>query len=69
MIVAKKQKESILDLNNEESFNYAEAIAVITKVYDKLFNTSFHYSSGIHQASTNGLDNSHWHFHMIFYPP
>ncbi|WP_159951910.1 UDP-glucose--hexose-1-phosphate uridylyltransferase [Polaribacter septentrionalilitoris] len=69
MIVPKKQKESVLDLNNEESFNYAEAISVITKTYDKLFNTSFPYSSGIHQAPTNGLDNSHWHFHMSFYPP
>lgn len=69
MIVPKKQKESILDLNDKESFNYAEAIAVITRVYDKLFNTSFPYSSGIHQAPTDGLGNSHWHFHMSFYPP
>ncbi|WP_439130863.1 UDP-glucose--hexose-1-phosphate uridylyltransferase [Polaribacter sp.] len=69
MIVPKKQKTSILDLNDDEAFNYAEAISVITKAYDKLFNTSFPYSSGIHQAPTNGLDNSHWHFHMSFYPP
>ncbi|WP_298948892.1 UDP-glucose--hexose-1-phosphate uridylyltransferase [uncultured Polaribacter sp.] len=69
MIVPKKQKQSILDLNDKESFHYAEAIAVITKAYDQLFNISFPYSSGIHQAPTNGLDNHHWHFHMSFYPP
>ena len=69
MIVPKEQKESILDLSEEESLNYAEAISVLTKAYDKLFNTSFPYSSGIHQAPTNGLNNSHWHFHMSFYPP
>lgn len=69
MIVPKKQKQSILDLSEEESLSYAEAIAELTKTYDKLFNTSFPYSSGIHQAPTNGLDNSHWHFHMSFYPP
>ena len=69
MIIPKKQKESILDLNEKEALNFAEAISVITKVYDQLFNTSFPYSSGIHQAPTNGLDNSHWHFHMSFYPP
>ena len=69
MIVPKKQKQSILDLNDEEALNYADAISAITKAYDKLFNTSFPYSSGIHQAPTNGLDNSHWHFHMSFYPP
>ena len=69
MIVPKKQKESILDLSDEESLSYAEAIAVLTKAYDALFDTSFPYSSGIHQAPTNGLENSHWHFHMSFYPP
>ncbi|MCL4120079.1 UNVERIFIED_CONTAM: hypothetical protein GTU68_066559 [Idotea baltica] len=69
MIVPKKQKKSILDLNDDEALQYAEAISVLTKVYDKLFNTSFPYSSGIHQAPTDGEDNSHWHFHMSFYPP
>ena len=69
MIAPKKQKENIVDLNNTEALHYAEAISVITKAYDKLFSTSFPYSSGIHQAPTNGLDNSHWHFHMSFYPP
>ena len=69
MIAPKKQKESISKLTNDEALHFAEAIAVITKAYDKLFNTSFPYSSGIHQAPTNGLDNSHWHFHMSFYPP
>tara|TARA_R110002126_G_scaffold181187_4_gene330017 strand:- start:22833 stop:23855 length:1023 start_codon:yes stop_codon:yes gene_type:complete len=69
MIVPKNQKESILDLNENESLNYAEAISAITKAYDNLFSTSFPYSSGIHQAPTNGLNNEHWHFHMSFYPP
>lgn len=69
MIVPKKQQNSILDLTGNESFLFAEAISVITKVYDKLFNTSFPYSSGIHQSPTDGKDNSHWHWHMSFYPP
>ena len=69
MIVPKKHKKNISELNYDEALQFAEAIAVITKTYDKLFNTSFPYSSGIHQAPTNGEDNSHWHFHMSFYPP
>ena len=69
MIVPKKHQTSILDIENTESLLFAEAIAVITKAYDKLFNTSFPYSSGIHQAPTNGEANSHWHWHMSFYPP
>ncbi|UAM98327.1 UDP-glucose--hexose-1-phosphate uridylyltransferase [Polaribacter litorisediminis] len=69
MIAPKKQKKSILELSDDEATNYAEAISVITSVYDKLFNTSFPYSSGIHQAPTDGKENAHWHFHMSFYPP
>jgi UDPglucose--hexose-1-phosphate uridylyltransferase len=69
MIAPKKQKKSILELSDSEATNYAEAISVITSVYDKLFNTSFPYSSGIHQAPTDGEENAHWHFHMSFYPP
>ncbi|MFV0566795.1 MAG: UDP-glucose--hexose-1-phosphate uridylyltransferase [Flavobacteriaceae bacterium] len=69
MIVPKKHQTNILELQGNEAYLFAEAISVITKAYDKLFNTSFPYSSGIHQAPTNGGDNSHWHWHMSFYPP
>ena len=69
MIAPKKAKKNILELSDTEAKNYAEAISVITSTYDKLFNTSFPYSSGIHQAPTNGEENEHWHFHMSFYPP
>jgi len=34
-----------------------------------IFNCSFPYSSGIHQAPTDGADYKHWHWHMSFYPP
>ena len=69
MIIPKKHQSDILALKKEESLLFAEAIAVITKAYDTLFDTSFPYSSGIHQAPTDGGDNSHWHWHMSFYPP
>ncbi|MFV0541287.1 MAG: UDP-glucose--hexose-1-phosphate uridylyltransferase [Aestuariibaculum sp.] len=69
MIVPKKHQTNITELENNDAFLFAEAISVITKAYDKLFNTSFPYSSGIHQAPTNRKDNSHWHWHMSFYPP
>ncbi|WP_248722721.1 UDP-glucose--hexose-1-phosphate uridylyltransferase [Seonamhaeicola sp. ML3] len=69
MIVPKTHQINILELNDTEAFLYAEAISKLTKAYDKIFNTSFPYSSGIHQAPTNGEDNNHWHWHMSFYPP
>lgn len=69
MIVPKKAYKDITELSDAESLAFADAISKITKAYDALFQTSFPYSSGIHQAPTNGKDNVHWHWHMSFYPP
>jgi UDPglucose--hexose-1-phosphate uridylyltransferase len=38
-------------------------------MYDNLFETSFAYSAGLHQAPTDGRDYPEWHLHMHFYPP
>lgn len=69
MIVPKRHQTSILELKDNESLLFAEAISILTKAYDKLFNISFPYSSGIHQSPTDGDNNNHWHWHMSFYPP
>lgn len=69
MIVPKRHLSNILEMTEAETLQYGEAIAVLTKAYDQIFNTSFPYSSGIHQAPTDGNTNKHWHFHMSFYPP
>ncbi|MBL7473266.1 UDP-glucose--hexose-1-phosphate uridylyltransferase [Robertkochia sp. 1368] len=69
MIVPKKHLVHLGALNDAQEAQLAEAISVITKVYDKIFDTSFPYSSGIHQAPTNGEENAHWHMHMSFFPP
>jgi UDPglucose--hexose-1-phosphate uridylyltransferase len=69
MIAPKKQQKNILEMSEAETTSFAEAISVLTKAYDKLFNTSFPYSSGIHQSPTDGKANQHWHWHMSFYPP
>ncbi len=69
MIIPKKPQKSIVEMSTSDVTFFAEAISVLTKAYDKLFNCSFPYSSGIHQAPTNGKDNNHWQWHMSFYPP
>lgn len=69
MIVPKITQPNILSIKNKEILLFAEAVSVLTKAYDKLFDCSFPYSSGIHQAPTDGKDDSHWHWHMSFYPP
>ena len=69
MIIPKKHQQNISTLDGKEREDFAEAILVITKTYDKLFECSFPYSSGIHQAPTDNKNNQHWHWHMSFYPP
>lgn len=69
MILPKRHITSILELTPQEVADYASILKALTIRYDNLFETSFPYSSGIHQGLTNGKDNSHWLMHMSFYPP
>ena len=41
----------------------------LTIRYDNVFNCSFPYSMGWHNAPANDQNNSHWRLHAHFYPP
>lgn len=69
MIISKRKINNILHLNENEVEQFAEILKLTTVKYDNIFNISFPYSAGIHQAPTDGLDHPEWHFHMHFYPP
>ncbi len=69
MIVSKRHFGSIIAMTNDETHAFAEILKEITVKYDNLFETSFPYSSGIHQAPTDKTAHPEWHFHMHFYPP
>ena len=71
MILPVKHLRSLVDLNEAEQMHLAEAISETTRRYDNLFQTSFPYSMGIHQAPLEGTENeiecSSLHLH--FAPP
>jgi UDPglucose--hexose-1-phosphate uridylyltransferase len=69
MIISKRVFGKITDFSDSETVSFAEIIKELTVKYDNLFKTSFPYSSGIHQAPTDGKNHPEWHFHMHFYPP
>ena len=69
MILPRKHYAHIGLLNKEEELAFAQIIKKLTIKYDNLFETSFPYSSGIHQQPTDGTEYPEWHFHMSFYPP
>ena len=69
LIISKRIISSILQFNEKEVEQFAEIFKITTVKYDNIFNASFPYSAGIHQAPTDGLIHDEWHFHMHFYPP
>ncbi|MES2487625.1 MAG: UDP-glucose--hexose-1-phosphate uridylyltransferase [Bacteroidota bacterium] len=69
LIISKRHIGNLTQLTAEESTAFADAIKRLTVKYDNLFETSFPYSSGIHQSPTDGQDHPEWHMHMHFYPP
>lgn len=69
MVLPRREVRSLPELTDEEKNGLAEAIAVITKKYDNLFETQFPYSMGIHQAPVDGSLEEESYLHLHFYPP
>lgn len=69
MIIPRKPHPHLGGLSVEEGKSFADIIKRLTIKYDNLFQISFPYSAGIHQAPTDGIEHPEWHFHMSFYPP
>ncbi|KIW66481.1 galactose-1-phosphate uridylyltransferase [Phialophora macrospora] len=71
MILPVKHIRSLIDLTGQEQEHLAEAIAETTRRYDNLFETSFPYSMGIHQAPLDGTEEEIEcsSIHLHFYPP
>ncbi len=69
MIISRRPVPSILELTEDEKNGLADIYKQLTIKYDNLFETSFAYSAGLHQAPTDGQYYPEWHLHMHFYPP
>jgi len=69
MILPRKHYQDITQLNLEEEQAFVEIIKNLCIKYDNIFETTFPYSSLIHQQPTEGKTYPGWHFHMSFYPP
>jgi UDPglucose--hexose-1-phosphate uridylyltransferase len=69
MILSKKEMSDLTQLSEEEKMAFADCYKKLTVMYDNLFEISFPYSAGLHQAPTDGEEHPEWHLHMHFYPP
>ncbi|HEY0785687.1 MAG TPA: UDP-glucose--hexose-1-phosphate uridylyltransferase [Acidobacteriaceae bacterium] len=69
LIIAKEQVPSLTAFTPEQRAGLADILSQTTIRYDNLFETSFPYTMGLHQAPTDGAPHPEWHFHIHFYPP
>jgi UDPglucose--hexose-1-phosphate uridylyltransferase len=69
LLLSKRHFGSLADMHDGEVQALADLLRTITARYDNLFQISFPYSMGFHQAPTDGIPHHSWHFHAHFYPP
>jgi UDPglucose--hexose-1-phosphate uridylyltransferase len=69
LLVSKRHVGAMPEFSNEERDALADALKRLTTRYDNLFETSFPYTMGFHQAPTDDGEHKEWHFHAHFYPP
>lgn len=69
LLVTKNNIQDFSQLTEQHKTSLAQALQELTIRYDNVFNCSFPYSMGWHNAPANGEDKSHWRLHAHFYPP
>ncbi len=69
MIIPLRHFQHIGQMTKKEQTAFAAILKDLTQRFDRVFDCSFPYSSGIHQSPTDGKPHEEWHFHMAFYPP
>jgi UDPglucose--hexose-1-phosphate uridylyltransferase len=69
LVVSRRPVPHLGALSDAEREQLADVIKRVTTRYDNLFESSFPYSMGVHQAPTDGRPHPEWHLHLHFYPP
>ncbi len=68
IVLPKRPVAALTDLDDAQRDGLAEVLARLTALYDRVFDTPFPYSMGIHQRPC-GSDAAHFTLHFHFYPP
>jgi UDPglucose--hexose-1-phosphate uridylyltransferase len=69
LVVSRRPVADLGALDDRERDLLADVVKQLTARYDALFDVSFPYSAGIHQAPTDGDPHPEWHLHLHFFPP
>ena len=69
MVLCRRSVASLSDLDEGEKDSLSDIQRRVATRYDNLFQCSFPYSAGLHQAPTDGEAHPECDMHMHFYPP
>jgi UDPglucose--hexose-1-phosphate uridylyltransferase len=69
LLIARRHSASLTDLLPDEIAGLADILRRITARYDNIFEVSFPYSMGFHQAPLDGNAHPECHLHAHYYPP
>ena len=69
LVIAHRAVSHLTDLTSSEASGLADILKQITTRYDNLFEISFPYSMGFHQAPFGDQPHPEWVLHAHFYPP
>lgn len=69
LVIAHRDTGYLTDLASDEVESLADIFKQLTTRYDNLFEISFPYSMGFHQAPFDGKQHPEWTLHAHFYPP
>ncbi len=69
MVVSKRPVAYLFDLTPQETKSLAKVMQQLTTRYDNLFEISFPYSMGFHQAPFDEQEHPEWVLHAHYSPP
>jgi len=69
LVLPRRPHRTLLDLADDERAALADLMKRLTTRYDNLFEISFPYSMGFHQAPFDDAPHPEWILHLHFYPP
>ena len=69
LLLPKQNVARIEDLTSSQRDGLAAIFKLVTSGYNRVFDTPFPYSMGLHPAPADGAAHPEWLLHLHFYPP
>ena len=69
LLLPRRPLAALAELTEAERDGFAAVLGTVTAGYNRVFDTPFPYSMGLHPAPCDDARHPEWHLHAHFYPP